>query len=154
MAYNPNQQAKNIHDLIEKTFQSEDLKYTEVDAGENYHFRLKFSGEDLPMDLSFFVDTKRQLIRVVSYLPVHAPKDKFSNIALALAIINYRLNCGCFNLDLSDGSMSFCLNATFKGSIIAADIIQSLLATSLSTIEKYNDKLFMLSKGMIKVEDI
>lgn len=154
MAYNPQQQAKNIYDLIVKTLKADDIKYTEVDAGENYRFRIQFTGEDLPMDLNLFVDTKRQLMRLISYFPFHAPKEKFQDLALAVAIVNYRLNCGCFNLDLGDGSMSFCMNAIFKGSMISADIVRTLLWTSLNTIEKYNDKFFMISKGLMKVTDI
>lgn len=112
----------------------------------------RYVGDDLPMDFVMGIDTERQLIRMLSRLPVKFGKDLRVDGAIATAVINYRLADGSFDYDYSEGTVTFRLTATFLDSLISEDLLLYMVGCACATVDNYNDKLFMVSKGMLPAE--
>ena len=111
------------------------------------------TGEDLPMEFVLIVDADRQLIRVLSKLPVKVPEDKRMDLAIATCIITNKLADGSFDYDISNGDIYFRLTSSFRESKIGDKLFDYLVGVSCFTVDSYNDKLFALAKGLMSIED-
>ena len=109
-------------------------------------------GDDLPIELKIHVDADRQLVILLSFLPLTFPEDKRIDGAVAASIINNRLVNGSFDYDITDGRVIFRMTATFLESVLSEEVFKYLLYSSCQIIDEYNDKLLMLAKGMMDME--
>lgn len=109
-------------------------------------------GDDLPMDLTIKVDVKRQLIMLLSHLPYVISEDKRVETALAVSVVNNMLVDGCIDYDLSDGHIFFRMTNSYRDSDISKEVYKYLLYCACQSVDDFNDKLLMLSKGIIDLE--
>lgn len=109
-------------------------------------------GEDLSMDLDLHVDAERQLVLLLSMLPLEFSEEKRIEGVLAVTAINRRLVNGCFDYDLERGKVFYRMSSSFMGSKLGKEAIEYILYASCRIIDEYNDKLLMLAKGMISLE--
>ena len=110
------------------------------------------AGDDIPMEFVVFIDTDRQLVRMLSRLPFKFPEDNRVNGAVATSYINYKLADGSFDYDYSTGEVTFRLTATFIDSLISEDLLLYMVACACYTVDEYNDKLLMVAKGMLPID--
>lgn len=129
---------------------------------KNFHYEIHeedlvvtfgMQGEDIPMNFVINVDAKRDLIRVLSRLPFEFAEDKRVDAAIATCQINYRLADGSFDFNYKTGDVTFRMTSSYKDSLISMEVFEYLIAVASFTIDEYNDKLLMLSKGMMSVEE-
>ena len=66
--------------------------------------------------------------------------------------MNDRLVDGSFDFDMAEGRISFRLTTSYIESILGKKLFEYMLMVSASTIDEYNDKFLMISKGMISFE--
>lgn len=109
-------------------------------------------GDDLPMDLNFRVDSGRMLVSLMSFMPVQIAEEKRAEMAVIICKINYLLVDGTFDYDLSDGTIIFRISSSFRGSLLGEELFEYMLYLSARTIDKYNDKFFMFSKGLMDMD--
>lgn len=112
------------------------------------------TGEDLPMDFIVRFDPEYQIIKLQSLLPFKMNEEKRVEGAIAINSINFSLADGSFDYDFGDGSIAFRLTSSFRGSLIDDDLLSYMIDISCHTIDEYNDRLLMLSKGKISWSDI
>lgn len=108
-------------------------------------------GEDLPMDIRIIVDTDRQLIILLSIMPFVTPETKRLDTAIATSIVNNKLVDGSFDYDVTSGHMIFRMTSSFIDSEIDGEVFTYMLMVSCRTIDEYNDKFFMLGKGILPI---
>lgn len=106
----------------------EDLK---VDMG--------VQGEDLPFSLSFYVRPEISTVYVKAYM--FNVEENRELAAVALAITNYRILDGIFDIDMSDGETFYRTSVSYEGTIIDKSTVEYLVHVACSTVDKYNDKL-------------
>ena len=111
------------------------------------------SGDDLLMHFILNVDAKRDLIRLLSPIPVTFEEDKRVEGAIATCQANYRLADGSFDYDYSTGKVLFRLTSSYLDSLISKEVLEYMVAISIYAVDEYNDKFFMLSKGQLAIED-
>ena len=111
------------------------------------------SGEDIPMHFVINIDAERDLIRVLSRLPFEFAEDKRVDAAIAICQINYRLADGSFDFDYKKGYVTFRMTSSYKDSLISMGVFEYMIAVASFTIDEYNDKLLMLAKGAIPVDE-
>ena len=128
-----------------------DWKYEKNEEKLRVDFSVK--GDDLPMEFTMIVDADRQLVRLVSFLPFHFPADKRAEGAIATSQINYKLADGSFDYDIKDGEVSFRMTSSFRSSLISESLLRYMVQCAIYTVDEYNDKLFMISKGMLSLQD-
>ena len=110
-------------------------------------------GDDLPMHFVINIDAERDLIRVLSRLPFVFEEDKRVDAAIATSQINYRLADGSFDFNYKTGHVLFRMTSSYKDSLISMEVFEYMIAVASFTIDEYNDKLLMLAKGMITVDE-
>ena len=116
--------------------------------------RIEFGaqGEDLPIELVIWVDADRQLVKVFSHLPYVISEKKRIEVAIAVSVINNTMVDGCVDFDLSTGHLFFRITNSYRDSDISQAVYEYLVYCACQTIDNFNDKLLMLSKGAISVE--
>lgn len=111
-------------------------------------------GDDLPMDFRLRVDADRALVVLYSTLPFNIPAEQIVSAALAVTYINDGLLDGCFDLNVTNGRICFRESTTFRESLLGAGALDLMLSASIHVVDKFNDKLLMVGKGAMTVEDL
>ena len=109
-------------------------------------------GNDFPMEINIEVDENRQLVILLSHQPLVVPEDKRLDMAVAASVVNNALIDGSFDFDLKSGHMFFRMTSCYIDSLVGDELFTYMIAVSLHTIDEYNDKFFMLAKGMMTLE--
>ena len=109
-------------------------------------------GDDLPMDIMVEVEPKRQLVFVVSHIPFDIPEEKRLDFAIAVSFVNNKLSDGCFDYDIVSGHILFRMANSFIDSQLNKDVFEYMLYYTCVAVDSYNDKLMMLSKGHMSLE--
>ena len=147
------EKAKGIFDRLVIYMEKEGWHPKIVENDSVFHITASARGDDLPMDFSIRVDAKRQVLSVLSYMPFVMDKTRLIEGAVATSVINYVLAVGCFDYDIQSGSIIFRISTSWKNSQISDDVFEYLLMSSAYTIDKYNDKMLMVSKGIMSLDD-
>ena len=111
------------------------------------------SGDDLPMDLLFSIDTERQLVQMFSPISFTVNEDKRIDFSVAVTAINSSLVDGCVDYNITNGMLMFRITSSFIGSELSEDVFSYMLYCICSTVDEYNDKLLMLAKGELSFSD-
>ncbi len=109
-------------------------------------------GDDLPIEFIIVVNAKNQVVQFISKLPFNMEEDKRVEGAIAISVANYGLVDGSFDYDISDGEIRYRVTCSYRGSDLSGDLIDYIIAVGVMTVEDYNEKFFMLSKGVIDVK--
>lgn len=143
--------AKEAYKVLLKSLDELKWKYERKDD----MFAVKFSitSDDFPMSFVLYVEAEPRLYMISSELPIVVAQDKRAEMAVAVCRANYRLADGWFEFDVSTGKIYFKVATSFADSLISSEVIKYLLNIAGSTVDKYNDKLIMIAKGMYKLED-
>jgi hypothetical protein len=144
------QRAKIVYDKVKAHLTGNDFKY-ECDD-QKMTIVLRATGEDLPLLVFASVDADRQLIRILSPIPVKMPEDKRIEGAVASAVANYGIVAGNFDYDMSDGEIRFRVTQSFREGDVTDEIIRYMFGILFGTVDQYNDRFFMLAKGMMSLE--
>ena len=80
------------------------------------------------------------------------PEDKRQDGAIAVCAANYGLVDGSFDYDIGDGEIRFRLASSYRDSDLGPDLFEYMIMVAASMVDNYNDKLFMLAKGMMTVQ--
>lgn len=142
--------AKSVYETICQTLDNREWKYKRHD--EDLVITCGARGEDLPMDIIIMVNPRAQVVSVVSPLPFKIAEDKRVEGAMAVCIANYGLVNGCFDYDLSDGEIRFRVVSSFRESILSEELFNYMIMIAAGTVDDYNDKFLMISKGMFTIE--
>ena len=142
--------AQNVYSNICSMF--EDMNFNHERDDEKLVIRSTVHGDDIPMDIVIIVNQDSQTVSFFSPMPFKVPDDKISEMAIAIAIANNGLRNGSFDFDISDGKILFRMTACNIDSILGKELYRMMLIVSSNTIDRYNDKFLMLSKGMISLE--
>lgn len=143
-------QAKATFATLCRALDKEEWSYQKDE--EKLSVKAGAQGEDLPIDLGFQVDAKRMLVKLYSPIPFTIPEDNRLDIAIAVTAINDILANGCFDFDLSDGSLLFRIINSFLDTQLGEEVFVYMLYTACQTVDTYNDLLLMLSKKVITLE--
>ena len=142
--------AKTTFDTLCKTLEHHDWFFKKDE--EKLRIECGAQGDDLPMEISIKVDPERMPITLLSHLPFVTAEEKRLDTAVAVSAINFMLVDGSFDYDIKSGHMFFRMSNSFRESLIGEDLFMYMLLTSCHTIDEYNDKFLMLSKGVLSIE--
>ena len=128
-----------------------ELKYNKHE--EDLAVTFAFGGEDIPMQFVVNIDYQRELIRLLSPIPANFEGDKRIEGAIATCQANYCIVDGSFDYDFKEGSILFRMTSSYIDSLISKDMFEYMIAVANFTVDKYNDKFFMLAKGLLPIEE-
>ena len=144
------QQAKQVFESLVDMLDTRNWKYEKFE--DDLVVRSGIKGDDLPIEFIIFVKPKNQVVQFISKLPFNIPEDKRVDAAVAVSVANYGLVDGSFDYDISDGEIRYRLTSSYRESLLGADLFEYMIMCAASTVDDYNDRFFMLAKGMIDVE--
>ena len=142
--------AQAAYDALIKMLDTRDWKYDKYE--DKLMVKGTIKGEDLPVNFIVIVKPKNEVVQVLSMMPFYISEDKRVDAAIAVNVANYGLVEGSFDYDLSDGEIRFRMTATYRDEIPSADVMERMIFLSAFTADRYNDKFFMISKGMMTVQ--
>ncbi len=143
--------AQSVFATLCKSLDEINWKYERND--EKLIVRFIVNGDDIPMEFIMAVDEERDLVRMLSRLPFSFSEERRVEGAIATCQINYVLADGSFDYDISKGTVYFRLTTSYKGSLISTNVLRYMVECACYTVDKYNDKLLMIEKGMLPIED-
>ncbi len=145
------QLAQQVYQTLCNAIENRGWKFGKEEEKLLVHFGV--NGDDLPMQFVLFVDVERQLIRLVSRLPFKMSEAKRMEGAIATCAASYGMADGNFDYDLTDGSITFRMTASFKGSRIGEGLFEYMIACSCAMVDKYNERFLALDKGILSIAD-
>lgn len=148
---NKHEKAVSVYESLCATLDKRNWNYDRHD--EDLVITFSSRGDDLPMNFVIIIDENRQLIRLSSPMPFVVPEEKRMEMAVAVCAATYGLVDGSFDFDISDGSISFRMTASFLSSEIGESLFDYFVMASGILVDKYNDKLFALSMGYVTLEN-
>jgi len=144
------QNAKAAYAKLCESMEALEWNYTKNE--DDFVVECSARGEDLPMDLVIRCDIDMQLIQIFSHLPFSVPEDKLLDFAVVISVINNKIVDGCFDYNITDGNLFFRMTNSFMENTLSFETIKYLVFCSCATIDSYNDKLLMVAKGMLTLE--
>lgn len=144
--------AAQIYDLLLQTLDDIGYHYQRNDEERQVHFEVH--GNGLPMELTITVDGERDLIRLLSFLPFKVPENRLQDMALGVCRINDVLINGNFDLSAERGRLSFRMVQCYRDSLIDMEVLKYMVFVSLNTIDEYSEKLFLLSRRHITLDEL
>ena len=144
------QKTKEVYDAVCKYLEAHNWPYHKTE--EKFMIDCKAAGEDLPMDITIHLNPNVQILSIFSCLPFEIPEDKRLDFAVAVSVINNKLLNGCFDYDIHSGHVYYRMTNSFMESTLGDDAFTYLLFASCKIIDDYNDKLLMLAKNLISLE--
>lgn len=142
--------AKEVFGTLVHMLDTRDWKYEKHE--EKLLIKSGIRGDDLPVEFIVIVNPKNEVVQFYSSLPFRMPEDKRVEGALAVCIANYGLVDGSFDYDISDGEIRYRLTSSYRQSQLGEDLFEYMIMVAAATVDKYNDQFFMLSKGMMTIE--
>ena len=144
------EKAKEVYALLCKMLDNKEWSYQKVE--EDLVIKSGVKGDDLPIEFIMRVNPRNEVVSFISWMPFKTDEAKRVDMALAVCVANFGLVDGSFDYDISDGSIIFRLTSSYKESTISEELLEYMLAVSAGTIDRYNDKFFMISKGVLSVQ--
>lgn len=143
--------AQNVFNTMCAMLDEKNVRYNK--HLEDLVVTFKMRGDDLPMDFILNIDADRELVRLMSPIPVTFEADKRTIGAIATSQANYSLADGSFDYDYMQGRVMFRMTSSFMDSLISKDLFEYMVAIACMTVDEYNDKFLMLAKGYLSLED-
>ena len=143
--------ATDVYDSLCEMLETNNWKFERIPSANIVTF--KTVGEDLPMDFIIKVDAEKQLVRLLSPISFEFPEDKRMEGAVVTSFANYNLADGSFDYDVKTGKTVFRMTTSFIDSLISSELLHFMVGCACYTLDEYNDKFFMVSKGMLSLDD-
>ena len=143
--------AQKVYDTLCNMLDEKKLRYDK--HPEDLVVTFGMTGDDLPMHFVLNVDANRELIRLMSLVPVQFEGDKRIEGAIATSQANYRLADGSFDFEYKTGRVMFRMTSSYMDSLISKELFEYMIAVACYTVDEYNDKFFMLAKGQMTIEE-
>ena len=119
---------------------------------ENLAITCSVKGEDLSMDVMVSIDTERQFVMVLSRLPFITQENKRLDMGVAVSLVNEKLVAGSFDCHMDKGEVYFRMTSSIFDMEPSSEVFLCMVNSSCMIIDAYNDKLMMLGKGMVSVQ--
>jgi hypothetical protein len=140
-----------VYQIICSALDSQDWHYSKQE--KDMAIVLGLRGDAGPVNFLIEVDAQRQLICLMSPIEFKMSEEMRMDGALATLVANYGMVDGCFEYDLSDGSISFRMAAAYANSLIGKELILYMIACTKAMIDKYMPQFMAINKGMLEIED-
>ncbi len=144
------EQSKIAFNTLCKALEHNDWSYDKDE--KELKIECKARGDDLPMDIRICIYPDNMVIALYSNMPFVIQEDKRLETAIAVSAVNNNLVDGSFDFNIANGNLLFRLTSSFRESTVSEEVFSYMLHCSCITIDEYNDKFLMLSKGIVSIE--
>ncbi len=145
-----NNNARATFDTLCLALDNMDWKYNKHE--EDLTVTCGAQGDDLPIEFVIDVNEKRELVILLSQMPYTIEEGKRLELAIAISAVNNMIVDGCFDYNVKTGKIVFRMTNCFADSVLHDEVFAYMMLISSKTIDEYNDKFFMIGKGMLSLE--
>ena len=111
-----------------------------------------YTGDDFPIKYIMRVDPKRDCVSFRSAPFVTFPEDKRIDGAVATCVANCGMVFGHFDYDINDGEICYVMSDSYLDCEVGVEFFMDMMATAVTTSDRYNDRFMMLAKGLIDIQ--
>ena len=144
-------QARKVFKTLCETFEAHDWSYDKDE--ENMIIKSGATGKDIPINLRIRINPDLQIISLYSHLPFSVPENDRVLMAVAANIANCYIVDGSFDLSLANGTLLFRMTSSFRESLLSKEMFEYMFFISCLTVDHYNDKLEMVVKHEMSIEE-
>lgn len=144
------EQAEEAYQIFCDALDSDDWKYGKNDGELKIEFGVQ--GENLPINVIVNFDVDKHLVLMLSHLPFTVAENKRVDLAVAICAVNNMMVDGCFDYDVESGYIFFRITNSYLDSVLSERVCLELTYKACRTVDAYNDKFLMLSKGVLSIE--
>lgn len=105
------------------------------------------NGDNLHMDFDVSIDAERQLVRLVSKLPLKFDIKQIVAGAITTCLANYKLSDGSFDLDTTCGNVMYRMTTSYRDCYLSAEALIYLMDYSAWAIDKFYAPLQAVANG-------
>lgn len=138
---------------LAKYLKRKKIKY-EFDQEQECAINILIETEDFPLSHRLIVFDGPASITLYSDLGFEFKEEKQMDILLAVAMANYSLDHGCFEVDMEESLLFYriqtCLPENGK---VEPKFFEYLLVNANHTIDYYNDLFFLVSENKITLDE-
>ncbi len=145
------EKAKQVYQKLIAMLDARDWHYERDD--EKMAVKAGIKGDDLPIHFTMSVRPDMEIVQIMSWMPFEVPEDKRVDIAIAVCVANYTLAQGCFDFSIENGNLLFRMTTNYMKSELSDDLLEHIIFLSAATVDRFNDKFFMVTKGMLSIDD-
>lgn len=127
--------AGEVYRTFCSAFAAKNWEHKKADRKRQLDFPVEISGESV--DFTLTVDASRQLIRMVARFPEKVSAEKLPEVTDALCRVNCKMADGSFDLDMSEGRVTFRITAFFHNSCIGEGFVENMIFFAIACIKKY-----------------
>jgi hypothetical protein len=124
-----------VFDSVIAFLQEDDWRYEEI-SGESA-IRFGFTGKNARYDCFGRVNEGHEIFVFYTIVPLRVPESQLLTIAELLARINYGLNIGNFELDMTDGEIRYKTSIDVEGGELSPRMVETLISVNISTTDRY-----------------
>ncbi len=127
------------NELFQKLAQKDSIVINE----EKFQIDGDFSAEPFKVHLKFSIYPENGIVTLFSVLPFDVSPAKASEFARLICEINYDdFYAGNYDYNIEKGKVVFRLAMLFRNSILSSELIEESMQYCISTVSKYNNKLY------------
>ena len=141
--------AQEVYDLLKATLDKHEWEYDAKD--EDLALISGCTGDDFPIKFYFRADPQRECLTFHTSDFATFTDENFIDGALATCVANRGLIFGHFEYDITDNTVCYTMSNSFVGTEFEEAFFLDMLNTAVNTVDKYNDRFIMLSKGLIDI---
>ena len=130
-----NEEGKKVFKLLCSMLDSIGWTYDKME--EKLAIETSARGDDFPIHIRIGIDDDH----------------KRQEGAVCAGAANYRIVDGAFDYDVRDGQILYRQNVCYRDAVISEETLKYLLNCACSTVDQYNDKMFMVAKGVLPLTD-
>lgn len=124
-----------VFDSVVAFLQEDDWRYEEI-PGE-LAIRFSFSGKSARYECFGQANEDHEIFVFYSIVPIRVAEEQRQIVAELLARINYGLNIGNFELDMTDGEIRYKTSIDVEGGELTRRMVETLIAVNISTTDRY-----------------
>ena len=110
-------------------------------------------GNDIPMHFNVTVDADKKIVILSSRLPLTVEMASIEDMAIAVCAANYSLCDGSFDYFIPNKEILFRMTTSYLDSDIGVELLDYMIRCATMTVDRYNDKLLMLSRGLVTLDE-
>ncbi|MBR4342201.1 MAG: hypothetical protein IKP88_05810 [Lachnospiraceae bacterium] len=137
-----------LFSIGKEIFEKDAIKDSIIINNERLMVDGDFTAEPFKVHVKLSIYAENGLLTLFSVLPFDVPQNKGTEFARLLCELNYNdLYAGNYDYNIERGKVVFRMAIPFRNSIISKDLIEESIMYCVTTVSKYNDRLFKLASN-------
>ncbi len=154
-----NQDAQDLHARSVEVYNAlckaiDNIGYRYEKNDDSLSVSISLQGDDLVIEIAISVNEQLQLIQLFSPGVFLCPEDKLSDMTAAVNNVNCILGEGNFEYDTKYRRVVFKLTESYNNRDVNNEFVKHLLWVLIYVVDLYNDKFFMVSKGVMNPDNL